>query len=73
MVKNQYGVEIDFEAAVAMMDTEIMVDMEGSIWPANQPDSDQDYFEVYCEKYMEKYGEEFEANKENPVLVGDKI
>ena len=59
-VINEWGTEIDFEAAVALMDEEIVESLDGTT------ESDQEYFDAYCKAHEEKYGEEFECAKENP-------
>jgi hypothetical protein len=61
-VININGHEIDFEAAVQMMDDEIReaVASEGY-------ESEQDFFTAYEKAHAEKYGTEWELSKANPV------
>lgn len=61
-VKNEYGVEIDFEAAAMLMDDDIreQLHMEGF-------DNEQDFFDAYCKAHEEAFHDEFECAKENPV------
>lgn len=61
-VINANGHEIDFEAAVQMMDDEIReaVASEGY-------ESEQDFFTAYEKAHVEKYGTEWELSKTNPV------
>lgn len=61
-VKNAYGVEIDFEAAMNLADEEICDDLNRD---ADVCESEQSFFEAYCKAHREKYGEEFEPNKEH--------
>lgn len=62
MVKNEYGKEIDFEAAAALMDDEII---ENDI--ADMEWTEQQYFDIYCYEHEKKFGEKFEFAKENPT------
>lgn len=59
-VKNQYGREIDLDAAATIMDIELTNSHD-----LDAADNDQEWFEIYCRVHEEKYGEEFELNKEN--------
>lgn len=61
-VINTNGHEIDFEAAVQMMDDEIReaVVSEGY-------ESEQVFFTAYEKAHAEKYGTEWELSKANPV------
>lgn len=61
-IKNELGTgnEIDFEAAVNLMDSELA--------EAIHADGDQEpqaFFNSYCAAHEAKYGEEFEPNKMN--------
>ena len=60
-VKNQHGTEIDFEAAVSIMDDDIREELH-----SQGIETEQEFFDRYCERHLEKYSEEFEPNKENP-------
>ena len=59
-VINMNGTEINYEAAVAMMDDEIRDGICGTV------DSEQEFFVAYEKAHAEKYGEEWELSKENP-------
>lgn len=64
IVKNDYGVEIDYDAAVELMDNEIREELHRKIAPC----SNQAFFEAYCAEHAKKYGKDFEFAKENPVV-----
>ena len=55
-VINQNGTEIDFEAAVSLMDDEIIEDLNRELAPC----SEQEFFSAYEKAHAEKYGEEFQ-------------
>lgn len=55
-VINQDGHEINFEAAVSLMDDEIREDLNRELAPC----SDQEFFSAYEKAHEEKYGEEFQ-------------
>lgn len=59
-VINMNGTEIDFEAAIVMMDDEIRESICGTV------DTEQEFFTEYEKAHAEKYGEEWELSKENP-------
>lgn len=61
-VNNFYGVAIDFEVAVSMMDDEIREELNDKLAPC----SEQLFFDEYVKAHEEKFGEEFELAKENP-------
>lgn len=61
-VINKNGATIDFEAALMLMDVEIMRWLEYT-----EPESDQDYFTAYETEHLKKYGEEWELSKANPI------
>ena len=46
---------IDFEAAVMLMDDEIREQLHGM-----GIEDEQEFYNAYCEKHYEKYNEEFE-------------
>lgn len=62
MINNTYGTEIDFDAAFALMDSEICEEINSELAPC----SDQEFFDAYCKAHEAKYGEVFECAKENP-------
>ena len=59
-VINMNGTEINYEAAVELMDDEIRESICGTV------DSEQEFFSAYEKAHEEKYGEEWELSKENP-------
>ena len=61
-VKNRANKEIDFEAAVALMDDDIreQLALEGY-------ETEQEFFQAYEIAHALKYGEEWELSKANPV------
>ena len=61
-VLNEYGVEVDFDVAVSMMDDEIREEIHMDMAPC----TDQEFFDEYAKRHAEKYGEEWELAKENP-------
>ena len=62
-VKNINCTEINYEAAVILMDEEIREEIANSF----EAESEQEFFSLYEKKHIEKYGEEWELSKENPV------
>ena len=60
IVKNEFGVDIDFDAAVALMDDGLREEIAGTV------DTEQDFFDTYCKAHEAKYGAEFECAKETP-------
>lgn len=61
-VINMNGTEINFEAAVELMDDEIREDLNFELAPCTE----QEFFSAYEKAHAEKYGEEWELSKENP-------
>lgn len=61
-VINKNGATIDFEAALMLMDVDIMRWLEYS-----DLESDQDYFTAYEAEHLKKYGVEWELSKANPI------
>lgn len=59
-VINMNGTEINYEAAVILMDDEILESICGTV------DTEQEFFTAYENAHIEKYGEECELSKENP-------
>lgn len=55
-VINRHGHEINFEAAVSLMDDEIREDLNRELAPCTE----QEFFQAYEKAYEEKYGEEFQ-------------
>lgn len=62
MVINMNGTEIDFEAAVNLMDDEIREDLNFELAPCTE----HVFFTAYEKAHAEKFGEEWELSKENP-------
>lgn len=60
-VINAWGTEIDFDAAVALMDNDIREEIHGTV------DTEQEFFDAYCKAHEDKYGEEFELAKKDPI------
>nr|DAK87782.1 MAG TPA: hypothetical protein [Caudoviricetes sp.] len=62
-VINKNGYELDFDAAVELMDDDIRERI------ANQGDceTEQDFFVAYEAAHAEKYGEDWELSKANPT------
>lgn len=63
MVINSYGVQIDYDAAVELMDEEIREEVAADLSPCTE----QEFFTEYAKRHAEKYGEEWELDKSNPV------
>ena len=63
-ITNEFGVEINFDAAVNFMDDEIREMLHEEIAPC----TDQEFFDAYCEAHEDKFDEEWELAKENPVF-----
>ena len=64
IITNEFGVEINFEAAVNFMDDEIREMLHQEITPC----TDQEFFDAYCKSHEDKFDEEWELAKENPVF-----
>jgi hypothetical protein len=63
-ITNAAGTEIDFDAAVNLMDDEIREAVHDAL-PADATEAD--FFRAYCEAHRSLTCEEFEPNKRNPV------
>lgn len=61
-VINMSGTEINFDAAVNLMDDEI----REAIYDELAPCTEQEFFAVYEKAHAEKYGEAWELSKANP-------
>lgn len=59
-VINMNGFEVNYEAAVELMDDELRESICGTV------DSEQEFFTAYEKAHAEKFGEEWELSKENP-------
>lgn len=68
---NAAGTDIDFDAAVELMDDGLRESLHsggGDPTGSNAtPGDEQQFFDWYCRLHAERFGEEFEANKRNPV------
>lgn len=64
-VINEYGVEIDFEVAVTMMDDDIREKVHFDLAPCTE----QEFFDEYAKRHAERYGDEdWQPAQENPVM-----
>lgn len=61
-VVNEYGVSIDYEIAVNLMDRELCEELNYKLAPCTE----QEFFDAYAKAHEEKFGEEWELAKENP-------
>jgi len=64
-VLNAQGEEVDFEAALAAMDTELVRDLHRKMDPSPK----QEFFDTYCEYHRLKFGEEFIFNRTKASVV----
>lgn len=62
-VTNKAGVEINYEAAVNLMDDDLREQIHRDL----APDTEQEFFTAYEEAHLKKYGSEWELSKSNPV------
>lgn len=61
-VKNINGTEINYDAAVVLMDDDLCEELSGELAPCTE----QEFFAAYEKAHAEKFGEEWELSKENP-------
>lgn len=61
-VINANGTEIDYAAAVALMDDDICAELNDKLAPCTE----QEFFTAYEQAHEAKYGEEWELSKANP-------
>ena len=61
-VKNINGTEINYDAAVSLMDDDLCEELNGELAPCTE----QEFFTAYEKAHAEKFGEEWELSKENP-------
>lgn len=66
-VINKNGAEVDYEAAIQLMDWEILDLMADEWYRDGYPMTDQEWFSRYEKRHEEKYGEEWELSKANPT------
>ena len=62
MVTNKNGYNVDFDAAVELMDDELR-----EMLCAAGIATEQDFFTAYETEHAKKYGEEWELSKSNPT------
>lgn len=64
-VVNGYGVEINFDMAVNLMDDDLREKLHAELAPC----SEQKFFDEYAERHAEKYGEEdWQPAQANPIM-----
>ena len=61
-VKNNYGVEIEWNTAVNLMDDDLREELSADLAPCTE----QEFFEAYAKSHEAKFSEEWELAKENP-------
>lgn len=61
-VKNEYGVGINYEVAVNLMDEEIREELHGEMAPCTE----QEFFDRYTAEHEKKFSETWELAKVNP-------
>lgn len=61
-VKNEWGVEINFNTAVSLMDDEIREKLNDKMAPC----TDQEFFDAYTKTHEEKFKKVWELAKKNP-------
>lgn len=62
-VINREGYELDFDAAVSMMDDDLREELANS----GECETEQEFFAAYEAAHEEKFGEAWELSKANPV------
>lgn len=62
MVINKNGAEIDFDAAVQLMDDDVREAVHDELAPCTE----QEFFTAYETAHFAKFGEEWELSKSNP-------
>ena len=61
-VINKSGTEINWDAAIALMDDDIREALHDELAPCTE----QEFFTAYEAAHEAKYGEEWELSKDNP-------
>ena len=61
-VMNNYGTEIEWNAALALMDDDLREELNADLAPCTE----QEFFSAYAKAHENKFGEEWELAKENP-------
>lgn len=62
IVKNNYGTEIEWNVALALMDDDLREELNADLAPCTE----QEFFEAYAKAHEAKFSEEWELAKENP-------
>ena len=62
-VTNKNGTQVDFDAAVALMDDEIREQLH-----AEGFETEQEFFTAYEAAHEQKFGREWELSRENPTF-----
>ena len=62
-VTNSNGTELDYDAAVILMDDDICTELNQLLAPC----TDQEFFTAYEQAHQEKFGEAWELSKANPT------
>ena len=63
-ITNQYGIIIDFDTAVNLMDDDTREAIHAT---GNYDDDPQGFFEAYAAAHLDKFGQPWELDKPNPV------
>lgn len=63
-VINSYGIEVDFDAAVAIMDDELREEIHTQFAPC----SEQKFFDEYVKAHEARFLGEFPADSRDPML-----
>lgn len=61
-VINSYGIEINYNAAVELMDDELREEVHDDLAPC----TDQEFFDEYARRHAERFGVTLEKDKRNP-------
>lgn len=61
-VINSYGTEINYNAAVYLMDDELREEVHADLAPCTE----QEFFDEYARRHAERFGEIWEMDKRNP-------
>ena len=61
-VKNNYGVEIEWNTAVNLMDDDLREELSADLAPCTE----QEFFEAYAKAHENKFGDAWELAKDNP-------
>ena len=62
IVKNNYGTEIEWNAALALMDDDLREELNADLAPCTE----QEFFDAYAKAHEAKFSEEWELAKGNP-------